>query len=157
MFCIAVRKGAARLEQALSGAECGMSGPAPPHVLANQRGAAAEPNQPGGLFGLATLETNPMPSRSNTAPKKRATGIRNEPCFPTLFFAREGRLLARPPHARTPPYKVHPRAALPTVELETKILGPLRGLKVCAKIQGVRFVYVGSLGQEPNWVRPADP
>jgi len=92
-----------------------------------------------------------MPSRSNTAPKKRATGIRNKPCFPTLFFAREGRLLARPPHAETPPYKVHPRAALPTVELETKILGPLRGLKVCAKIQGVRFVYVGSLGQEPNW------
>ena len=28
MFCIAVRKGAGRLEQALSGAECGMSGPA---------------------------------------------------------------------------------------------------------------------------------
>jgi hypothetical protein len=28
MFCIAVRKGAGRLEQAVSGAECGMSGPA---------------------------------------------------------------------------------------------------------------------------------
>jgi len=44
-----------------------------------------------------------------------------------------------------------PRIALPALELETKILDPLRGLKVCAKLEGVRFVFVGSLGQEPNW------
>jgi hypothetical protein len=44
-----------------------------------------------------------------------------------------------------------PRIALSVAELETKILGPLRGLKVCSKLKGVRFVYVGTLGQEPNW------
>jgi len=46
---------------------------------------------------------------------------------------------------------ITPRTALSSLELETKILGPLRGLKVCAKLKGIRFVYVGSLGQEPNW------
>ena len=47
------------------------------------------------------------------------------------------------------------RIALPASELEGKILNLLRGLKECAKLKGAEFVYVGSLGQEPNWlVRP---
>jgi hypothetical protein len=49
------------------------------------------------------------------------------------------------------PRNFSPRLALPALELETKILGPLRGLRGCARLKGVRFVYVGSLGQEPNW------
>ena len=43
------------------------------------------------------------------------------------------------------------RIALPAAELESKIMGLLRGLKVCAKLSGVSFVFVGSFGQEPNW------
>lgn len=43
------------------------------------------------------------------------------------------------------------RAALPATELESRIMGMLRGLKACAKLQGVAFVFVGSFGQEPNW------
>jgi len=32
----------------------------------------------------------------------------------------------------------------------------LRELKSCAKLKGVAFVFVGSVGQEPNWfARPA--
>jgi hypothetical protein len=27
----------------------------------------------------------------------------------------------------------------------------LRGLRECAKLKGIRFVHVGSFGQEPNW------
>jgi len=44
-----------------------------------------------------------------------------------------------------------PRAALPATELETKMMGMLQGSKACAKLKGVRFIFVGSLGQEPNW------
>jgi hypothetical protein len=44
-----------------------------------------------------------------------------------------------------------PRIALPAPELESKMMGMLRGLKACAKLKGVRFVFVGSLGREPNW------
>jgi hypothetical protein len=44
-----------------------------------------------------------------------------------------------------------PRIALPALELESKMMGMLRGLKDCAKLKGVRFVFVGSLGREPNW------
>jgi hypothetical protein len=49
------------------------------------------------------------------------------------------------------PKNLSPRLALPALELETKILGPLRRLRNCGKLKGVRFVYVGNLGQEPNW------
>jgi hypothetical protein len=31
------------------------------------------------------------------------------------------------------------------------MMAMLRGLKTCRKVNGVGFVYVGSLGQEPNW------
>ena len=50
-----------------------MSGPAAAFLGKSER-RAAEPNQPGKEepFELATPETNPMPSRSNTAPKKTA-------------------------------------------------------------------------------------
>jgi hypothetical protein len=43
------------------------------------------------------------------------------------------------------------RTALPPAELETKIMGLLRGLRACAKLTGVSFVFVGSFGQEANW------
>ena len=43
------------------------------------------------------------------------------------------------------------RAALPATELESRIMGMLHGLKACAKLKGVAFVFVGSFGQEPNW------
>jgi hypothetical protein len=35
--------------------------------------------------------------------------------------------------------------------LESKIMAMLRGLRECAKLKGIRFVHVGSFGQEPNW------
>src|SRR5262245_43264276 len=47
--------------------------------------------------------------------------------------------------------KQPPRLALPASELESKIMAMLRGDKDCAKLKGVDFVYVGSIGQEPNW------
>jgi len=47
--------------------------------------------------------------------------------------------------------KLPPRIALPAAELERKMMATLRGLKECAKLKGVRFVHVGSVGQEPNW------
>jgi hypothetical protein len=47
--------------------------------------------------------------------------------------------------------KLPPRIALPASDLEAKIIAMLRGHKSCAKLKGVGFVYVGSLGQEPNW------
>jgi hypothetical protein len=47
--------------------------------------------------------------------------------------------------------KLTPRIALTASELESKIMAPLRVLKECAKLKGVRFVHVGSFGQEPNW------
>ena len=47
--------------------------------------------------------------------------------------------------------KLPPRIALPASELESKIMAMLRGLKACAKLRGVSFVFVGSFGQEPNW------
>src|SRR5262245_64995277 len=47
--------------------------------------------------------------------------------------------------------KQPPRLALPPSELESKIMGMLRGHKACAKLKGVDFVYVGSVGREPNW------
>ena len=43
------------------------------------------------------------------------------------------------------------RTALPADQLESKIMGMFRGLKSCAKLKGVAFVFVGSFGQEPNW------
>ena len=43
------------------------------------------------------------------------------------------------------------RLALPATELESRIMGMLRGLKACAKLKGVAFVFVGSFSQEPNW------
>jgi hypothetical protein len=43
------------------------------------------------------------------------------------------------------------RTALPADQLESKLMGMLRGLRACAKLQGVAFVFVGSFGQEPNW------
>jgi len=47
--------------------------------------------------------------------------------------------------------KQPPRLALPASELESKIMAMLRGDKDCAKLKGVDLVYVGSIGQEPNW------
>ena len=47
--------------------------------------------------------------------------------------------------------KLPPRIALPAAELERKMMATLRGLKECAKLKGVRFVHVGSVGQAPNW------
>ena len=44
-----------------------------------------------------------------------------------------------------------PRVALPASELEGKIMAPLRSLKLCRKLKGADFFYVGSIGQEPNW------
>ena len=43
------------------------------------------------------------------------------------------------------------RPTLSATELESKIVGMLRGLKACARLKGISFVFVGSLGQEPNW------
>jgi hypothetical protein len=47
--------------------------------------------------------------------------------------------------------KQPPRLALPPSELESKIMAMLRGDNACAKLKGVDLVYVGSIGQEPNW------
>jgi hypothetical protein len=47
--------------------------------------------------------------------------------------------------------KLPPRVALKASALESKIMSMLRGLKECAKLKGIRFVHVGSFGQEPNW------
>jgi hypothetical protein len=47
--------------------------------------------------------------------------------------------------------KLPPRVALPALVLESKIMAMLRGLRECAKLKGIRFVHVGSFGQEPNW------
>jgi hypothetical protein len=44
-----------------------------------------------------------------------------------------------------------PRVALRAIELESKMMGMLRGRKACAELKGVRFIFVGSHGQEPNW------
>jgi hypothetical protein len=44
-----------------------------------------------------------------------------------------------------------PRVALSASDLENRIMPPLRGRKSCRKLKGVGFVYVGSLGREPNW------
>jgi hypothetical protein len=41
--------------------------------------------------------------------------------------------------------------ALPASELEAKILDLIRQAGVRRKITGIEFVYVGSLGSEPNW------
>src|SRR5262249_39979863 len=43
------------------------------------------------------------------------------------------------------------RPALPASELESKIMGMLRSDNACAKLRGVDFVYVGSIGREANW------
>jgi hypothetical protein len=43
------------------------------------------------------------------------------------------------------------RRALSASELDSKIMEMLCGLKACAKLKGVSFVFVGSFGQEPNW------
>jgi hypothetical protein len=43
------------------------------------------------------------------------------------------------------------RPALPAGELEAKILELIRQNGARRKITGVEFVYVGSLGSEPNW------
>jgi hypothetical protein len=47
--------------------------------------------------------------------------------------------------------KQPPRMALPASELESKIMAMLSGDKDCAKLKGVDFVYVGSIGREANW------
>src|SRR5689334_271885 len=47
--------------------------------------------------------------------------------------------------------KLPPRIALPALVLESKIMAMLRGLRECAKLKGIRFVHVGSFGQDPNW------
>jgi len=47
--------------------------------------------------------------------------------------------------------KLPPRVVLKASELESKVISMLRGLKECAKLKGIRFVHVGSFGQEPNW------
>ena len=47
--------------------------------------------------------------------------------------------------------KQPPRPALPPSELESKIMTMLRGDNACAKLKGFNLVYVGSIGQEPNW------
>jgi hypothetical protein len=47
--------------------------------------------------------------------------------------------------------KLPPRVALSASELESKIMSLLRGLRECAKLKGLRFVHVGTFGQEPNW------
>ena len=43
------------------------------------------------------------------------------------------------------------RSALPASELEAKILELIGQEKVRRKITGVEFLFVGSLGSEPNW------
>ena len=47
--------------------------------------------------------------------------------------------------------KLPPRIALTASELESKIMAVLHGLKERAKLKGVRFVHVGSVGQESHW------
>ena len=47
--------------------------------------------------------------------------------------------------------KTPPRTALSASDLESIMMEMLRGLKSCAKLKGMRFVFVGSLGKEPNW------
>src|SRR5262245_58678088 len=47
--------------------------------------------------------------------------------------------------------KQPPRLALSASELESKIMTMLHGDNACAKLKGVDLVYVGSVGQEPNW------
>lgn len=54
--------------------------------------------------------------------------------------------MSRRRHVKTPP-----RSALSASDLEAKMMEMLRGLKSCAKLKGVRFVFVGSHGKEPNW------
>jgi hypothetical protein len=49
------------------------------------------------------------------------------------------------------------RIALPASDLESKIMDMIRGLKACAKLKGVSFVFVGSFGQEPNWFARPQP
>jgi len=46
--------------------------------------------------------------------------------------------------------KTPPRIALSASDLESIMMEMLRGLKSCPKLKGVRFVFVGSLGKEPN-------
>jgi hypothetical protein len=43
------------------------------------------------------------------------------------------------------------RLALPASELEAKIMELIQHHEARRKIKGVEFVYVGSLGSEPNW------
>jgi hypothetical protein len=47
--------------------------------------------------------------------------------------------------------------ALPASELETKILQLIGQEGARRKITGVEFVYVGSLGSEPNWFARPQP
>jgi hypothetical protein len=49
------------------------------------------------------------------------------------------------------------RIALPADQLESKIMGMLRGLRSCTKLKGVAFVFVGSFDQEPNWLARPRP
>jgi hypothetical protein len=49
------------------------------------------------------------------------------------------------------------RLALPASELETKILDLIRQRGARQKIIGVDFVYVVSLGSEPNWFAQPRP
>jgi hypothetical protein len=43
------------------------------------------------------------------------------------------------------------RLAVPAAELEAKLMDLLRQDSDCAKLRGLSIVYVGSLGNEPNW------
>jgi hypothetical protein len=43
------------------------------------------------------------------------------------------------------------RSALPANELKAKIMELIRHREARRKIKGVEFVYVGSVGSEPNW------
>src|SRR4029078_1882211 len=47
--------------------------------------------------------------------------------------------------------KIFTRSALPAHELEAKIMELIQHHEARRKIKGVEFVYVGSLGSEPNW------
>src|SRR5919109_786989 len=52
-------------------------------------------------------------------------------------------------HAQTTTNQAAAQAS--SSELESKIMAMLRGDDACAKLKGVDFVYVGSVGREANW------
>jgi hypothetical protein len=70
-----------------------------------------------------------------------------------ILGRRGGTLLRNEPHAETTKKckQLTARRAAAN-ELESKMVGMLQGSKACAELKGVRFIFVGSLGQEPNWL-----